>query len=127
MHTHVTVHAGAIETYIQAKRDTRPRWVAGLAVKAHLKVWLAIFNWAAWYTHLVSLTSFKDPEYLVCLCLRGVCHGIVKVDSEVDGASRSKSYRRAVLQRDESGCGRLPELTDKNLFWARGLYNNNYQ
>lgn len=44
VHAHVTVHAGAIETYIQAKRDTRPRWVAGLAVKAHLKVWLAIFN-----------------------------------------------------------------------------------
>ena len=82
MHTHVAMHAGAIEAYIQAKRDTRPRWVAGLAVEAHLKVWLAIFNWAAWYTHLVSLTSFKDLEYLICLCLRGVCHGIEKVGAK---------------------------------------------
>jgi hypothetical protein len=82
MDTHVTVHAGAIEAYIQAKRDTRPRWVAGLAVEAHLKVWLGIFNWAAWYTHLVSLTSFKDLEYLICFYLRGVCHGIEKVDAK---------------------------------------------
>jgi hypothetical protein len=100
MHTHVTVHAGAIEAYIQAKRDTCPRWVASLTVKAHLKVWLAIFDWTRWCTHLVSLTTFKDLEYLICLCFRGVCHGIEEVDLEVDGGSRSRSYRRAVLQRD---------------------------
>ena len=37
MHAHVTVHAGAIETNIQAKGDAGPRRVAGLAIKAHLE------------------------------------------------------------------------------------------
>jgi acyl-CoA synthetase (AMP-forming)/AMP-acid ligase II len=50
MHAHVTVHAGAIEANIQAKRDTSPRRVAGLAIKAHLEAWLAIFHTAAVYT-----------------------------------------------------------------------------
>ena len=44
MHTHVTVHAGAIETDIQAKRDTCPRWVAGLTVKTHLKGVVGLFQ-----------------------------------------------------------------------------------
>lgn len=56
MHTHVTVHAGAIETDIQAKRDTSPCWVAGLAVKAHLEAWLAIF-----YTAVAYAPCFPYP------------------------------------------------------------------
>ncbi|KAF8470953.1 hypothetical protein DFH94DRAFT_205965, partial [Russula ochroleuca] len=36
MHAHVTVHTGAIETNIQAKRGTNPRRIAGLAIKTHL-------------------------------------------------------------------------------------------
>ncbi len=36
MHAHVTMHAGTIETYVQAKGDAGPCRVAGLAVETHL-------------------------------------------------------------------------------------------
>jgi hypothetical protein len=36
MHAHVTMHAGTIETYVQAKSDAGPCRVAGLAVETHL-------------------------------------------------------------------------------------------
>jgi hypothetical protein len=37
VHTHISVHTGAIKTDVQAECDTSPRRVTGLAVKAHLK------------------------------------------------------------------------------------------
>ena len=37
MHAHVTMHAGTIETYVQAKGDAGPCRVACLAVETHLE------------------------------------------------------------------------------------------
>ena len=39
-----------LREYIQAKRDTNPRRVAGLEIRAHLEAWLAISYVAAVYT-----------------------------------------------------------------------------
>ena len=37
MHAHVTMHAGTIETYVQAKGDAGPCRIARLAVETHLE------------------------------------------------------------------------------------------
>jgi len=37
MYTHVTVHAGTIETNVQAKGNAGPRRTAGLTIEAHLE------------------------------------------------------------------------------------------
>ena len=44
MHAHVTMHAGTIETNVQAKGDAGPCRVAGLAVETHLEIRLVIFT-----------------------------------------------------------------------------------
>lgn len=74
MHAHVPVHTRAVKADVHAKGDTRPCRIASLTIKAHLGMMRTGMAANRPSTHLVSLLCLQDLEYLVCLCLRRVCH-----------------------------------------------------
>lgn len=117
MHTHVSVHTGAVQADVNTKCHARPCRITSLAVETHLEVAERDAEYVNRQTHLVGLLSLQNFEHLFCLGFRRVSHGL----STLQRATRREGTAGNGVEMVVDGEGRFRSRSDTSTAARAGL------